>query len=67
MKALGALKPNMAIKTISGMVFLEICVKTVHFTSIIHFYVQSFHMTEYFSPERALSVRVSVCLSQPFI
>ena len=31
------------------------------------FYIQSFHMTEYSSPERALSVRVCVCLSQPFI
>ena len=35
------------------------------------FYIQSFQMTEYFSPERALSVRlcvcVYVCLSQPFI
>ena len=27
-----------------------------------HFYIQSFHMTEYFSPERALSVRVYVCM-----
>ena len=26
------------------------------------FYIQSFHMTEYFSPERALSVRVYVCV-----
>ena len=34
-----------------GRVFLFVC------------YIQSFHMTEYFSPERALSVRVYVCLS----
>ena len=27
------------------------------------FYIQSFQMTEYFSPERALSVRLCVCLS----
>ena len=27
------------------------------------FYVQSFQMTEYFSPERALFVRLSVCVS----
>ena len=26
------------------------------------FYIQSFHMTEYFSPERALSVRLYVCV-----
>ena len=29
---------------------------------VLVFYIQSFHMTEYFSPERALSVRVYVCL-----
>ena len=28
--------------------------------AITAFYIQSFHMTEYFSPERALSVRVYV-------
>ena len=28
----------------------------------VSFYIQSFHMTEYFSPERALSVRLYVCM-----
>ena len=29
---------------------------------LLSFYIQSFHMTEYFSPERALSVRLYVCV-----
>ena len=28
----------------------------------LSFYIQSFQMTEYFSPERALSVRLYVCM-----
>ena len=36
----------------------------VHMRAIVVVgYIQSFHMTEYFSPERALSVRVYVCVS----
>ena len=31
-------------------------------TLLIDFYSQSFQMTEYFSPEQAMSVRLSVCL-----
>ena len=31
-------------------------------TLVFLFYIQSFHMTEYFSPERALSVRLYVCV-----
>ena len=55
-------KHNNAIEAL-GNLMPRLCRFILHWFFFFFFYIQSFQMTEYFNPERALSVRPSVCLS----